>query len=92
MRAMLCRPNGRLYGVWQLEQPATLRLPTVKIPGRNLLSGSKYDLDDQHQRYTDEKRDEVDNVDSEILVLPDLRNQIGGPNVQEVTCCERDKK
>ena len=64
----------------------------MKMQGRNLISGSKYDLDDQHQRYTDEKWDEVDNVDSGILMTPDLRNQIGGPNVQEVTCCERDKE
>ena len=89
---MLCRSNDRLYGVRQLEKPATLLLPTVKVPGRNLLSGAKYDLDDQHQRNSDEKRDEVDNVDTEILMLPDLRNQIGGPDVKEVTCCERDKK
>lgn len=67
-------------------------LATVKISGSNLASGSKYDLDEPHQRYSDEKRDEVDNVDSEILMLPDLGNQIGGTNVKEVTGCERDKK
>ena len=30
-------------------------LQIVEMPSRNLLSGSKYDLYDQHQGYTDEK-------------------------------------